>query len=96
MAEESSSSGIDEDISTIRESLGPVADIVLAWVPESTSLKFAVASALGIVVAATVLKGVWAGIIGVVGATFVLVSVSIYAYIWYMKQAGTEQVNPLE
>jgi uncharacterized protein YggT (Ycf19 family) len=96
MAEESASSGPNSDVtSTVRESLAPVVDPVVALVPEATSLKFATVSALSILVAATVLKGVWAGIIGVVGATFALVSLSIYAYIWYVKQAGTEEVNPL-
>lgn len=97
MAEESSSSGsIDDASSTIRELLAPVIDTVAPLIPEPTSLKFALASVLSIVVAATVLKGVWAGVMGVVGATLLLVSVSIYAYIWYAKQSGEEDVEPLE
>lgn len=96
MAEESSSTGeIDDAISTIRELFAPVLNTVGPWIPEPTSLKFALASVLSIIIAATVLKGVWAGIIAVVGASILLVSVTLYAYIWYVKQAGTEQVNPL-
>ena len=76
-------------------SSGPIGTVVSA-IQSSTSLKFASVSVLSILVAATVLNGVWAGIVGVVGATFFLVSISLYSYIWYAKQSGTEEVDPLE
>lgn len=76
-------------------SSGPV-DRIVSRIMGSASLKLAVVSIVGILIGATVLDGVWAGMFGVLGATFLLISLSLYGYIWYSKQTYQEDVDTLE
>ncbi|MFB6295813.1 MAG: hypothetical protein ABEH66_03110 [Halobacteriales archaeon] len=71
-------------------------DRIVSAIMGSASLKLAVVSIVGVFLGATVLDGVWAGMFGVLGATFLLISLSLYGYIWYTKQTYQEDVDTLE
>jgi hypothetical protein len=73
-------------IAASRSSSSGIVDRIVSAITGSASLKLAVVSIVGILIGATVLDGVWAGMFGVLGATFLLISLSMYGYIWYSKQ----------
>jgi len=79
-----------------RSSSSGIVDRIVSAILGSASLKLAVVSIVGILIGATVLDGVWAGMFGVLGATFLLISLSMYGYIWYSKQTYQEDVDTLE
>jgi len=79
-----------------RSSSSGIVGRIVSAITGSASLKLAVVSIVGILIGATVLDGVWAGMFGVLGATFLLISLSMYGYIWYSKQTYQEDVDTLE